>query len=325
MITVLTIDLNRGLEPVDSDALVTDGQVVYASPTRLYVATERWADRFDPTGRPEPAPVTTTIHAFDASDPLRTEYRGSGTVSGHLLNQWSLSEYAGVLRVASTEFPTWWTGAPQTESESFVTTLREQGGALVQAGRVGGLGKGERVFAVRFIGDQGYVVTFRQVDPLYTLDLSDPERPRVQGELKILGYSAYLHPLGGDLLLGVGQDASEEGQLLGTQMSVFDVADPRAPKLLQRRTLGGWSEAEWDHHAFLYWAPERLAVLPTQTGAAGFRVGRLGIEPVGTVDHATRRALVVRDALYAVSEAGVQASDLRTFAPLGAVQFPQTP
>jgi uncharacterized secreted protein with C-terminal beta-propeller domain len=108
-------------------------------------------------------------------------------------------------------------------------------------------------------------------------------------------------------------------------MSVFDVADPRAPKLLQRRTLGGWSEAEWDHHAFLYWAPERLAVLPTQTGAAGFRVGRLGIEPVGTVDHATRRALVVRDALYAVSEAGVQASDLRTFAPLGAVQFPQTP
>jgi uncharacterized secreted protein with C-terminal beta-propeller domain len=267
--------------------------------------------------------VTTAIHAFDSTDPLRTEYRATGLVKGHLLNQWSLSEHAGVLRVASTELPTWWSGSTQTESESFVTTLREHGGALVQAGRVGGLGHGERVYAVRFMGDQGYVVTFRQVDPLYTLDLSDPGRPRVQGELKILGYSAYLHPLGGDLLLGIGQDATDQGQLLGTQMSVFDVANPRLPRLLHRQQLGGWSEAEWDHHAFLYWGPERLAVLPTQVGAAGFRVGRLGIEPVGTVEHATRRAVVVRDVLYAISEAGVQASDLRTFVPVGLVAFPQ--
>ena len=93
------------------------------------------------------------------------------------MNQWSLSEDKGVLRVASTEEPTWWNPGPQEESESFVTTLGEKSGALVQLGRVGGLGKGERVYAVRFAGDTGYVVTFRRVDPLYTLDLSTPSRP----------------------------------------------------------------------------------------------------------------------------------------------------
>ena len=95
-----------------------------------------------------------------------------------LLNQWSLSERGGVLRVASTERPTWW-GGPGTESETVVTTLAASGGALVPLGRVGGLGKGERVYAVRFVGDTGYVVTFRQIDPLYTLDLSTAARPAV--------------------------------------------------------------------------------------------------------------------------------------------------
>ena len=96
-------------------------------------------------------------------------------------------------------------------------------------GRVGGLGRGERVYAVRFVDDVGYVVTFRQVDPLYTLDLSNAERPRVLGELKIAGYSSYLHPIGDDLLLGIGQDATEQGRTLGTQLSLFDVSDLRRP------------------------------------------------------------------------------------------------
>src|ERR671911_321497 len=89
---------------------------------------------------------------------------------------------------------------------------------LGELGRVGGLGRGERIFAVRFMGEKGYVVTFRQVDPLYTLDLSNPQKPAVRGELKILGFSSYLHPIGGDLLLGLGQDANEQGQTQGTQL-----------------------------------------------------------------------------------------------------------
>ena len=206
MLTVLTVDLAKGLEPVDSVAVMTDGRIVYASPESLYVATERWADRPTPE-RPtqEKSGVSTAIHKFDISSPMKTQYRGSGEVSGYLLSQWSLSEYRGVLRVVSTESPAWWGAGGETES--FLTTLRQRDGGLVQAGRIGGLGKGERVYAVRFVGDVGYVVTFRQIDPLYTLDLADPEQPRVLGELKIPGYSAYLHPIGEDLLLGIGQDA----------------------------------------------------------------------------------------------------------------------
>ena len=343
LLTVLTIDLRKGLALTDSDSIVADGRTVYASQQSLYVATQRWfAQPAGPNGA-DPPKISTAIHKFDISDPGSTVYRGSGTVPGYLMNQWSLSEQDGVLRVASTEEPTWWNPGPQEDSESFVTTLKEQDGALVQLGRVGGLGKGERVYAVRFSGDTGYVVTFRRVDPLYTLDLSKPARPAVLGELKIQGYSAYLHPLGDDLLLGVGQDASEEGRVLGTQLALFDVSDLRRPTRLQTYAIGSaWSEAENDHHAFLWWQPSRLAVLPVQAwadkpfvGAVGFRVGRGGIVEAGRITHAgesaggarlaaipVRRSAVVGETLYTVSDQGVKATALGTFSDDGWVAFP---
>ncbi len=333
LLTVLTVDLARGLEPVNSASIMTDGRIVYASPESLYVATERWATRPDPAKPTEEAEgVRTAIHKFDISDPSRAVYRGTGSVSGFLLNQWSLSEHRGVLRVVSTDAPAWWGAAG--ESESALTTLRQRDGALVQAGRVGGLGKGERVYAVRFVGDVGYVVTFRQIDPLYTLDLADPDRPRVLGELKIPGYSAYLHPIGEDLLLGVGQDATEEGRPTGTQISLFDVSDLRRPTRLHKQSLGlGWSEAESDHHAFLHWPQTGLVVVPFGGQAAAFRVGRArGITEVGRVGHTEteqpyapgiRRSLVVRDSVLTVSDAGVKANSLTTLAALGWAPLPR--
>jgi uncharacterized secreted protein with C-terminal beta-propeller domain len=348
LLTVLTIDLDKGLALVDSDSVVADGRTVYASRESLYVATQRWFAQPVAAGAADPPETTTAIHKFDISSPVTTSYRGSGTVPGYLMSQWSLSEYRGVLRVASTEEPTWWNPGPREQSASLVTTLGEQAGALVRLGQVGGLGKGERVYAVRFIGDTGYVVTFRQVDPLYTLDLSAPAQPRVLGELKLLGYSAYLHPLGDGLLLGIGQDATEEGRALGTQLSLFDVSDLRRPVRLQARALGSsWSEAESDHHAFLWWGPSRLAVLPVQAytekpffGAIGFRVGRGGIDEAGRVTHAgesgspsadriggipIRRSLVVGDSLYTVSDSGIKATGLATFADNGWAAFPESP
>ena len=316
LVSVVTVDLERGLDPIDTDAILSDGRTVYASPTSLYVATERWDARPDGS-RPLPE-TSTAIHRFDIASPTQTHYRGSGTVAGVLLNQWSLSERDGVLRVASTEQPLWW-GGPRTESETAVTTLGARGGALVQLGRVGGLGKGERVYAVRFVGDIGYVVTFRQIDPLYTLDLSAPSRPVVRGELKIRGYSAYLHPVGDDLLLGIGQDATDEGQVLGAQASLFDVSDLRRPRRLDAFSLGkAWSEAEHDHRAFLWWPRTRLAAIPVGaagegafSGLLGLRVGRTGITETGRVSHpgqetggaGIRRSVVVGETLYTVSEA----------------------
>src|SRR5690242_11705971 len=213
MLTVTTINLAKSLDPVDSTSVMTDGRIVYASPTNLYVATERWAYRPLPaTPQEMPAPisqVTTQIHDFDISDPSKTTYLGSGSVPGYLLSQWSLSDFQGVLRVVSTDQPSWWSSDGTNNSQSYLTTFKAGGGKLNQVGQLGGLGQGERVYAVRFIGNTGYVVTFKQVDPLHTLDLSDPAHPQLLGSVTIPGYSAYLHPIGDNLLLGIGQDIGD--------------------------------------------------------------------------------------------------------------------
>ena len=279
------IDVSPDCQPpaVDSDAVMTDAQTVYASLGSVYVATAGGWQSGD-----------TSIHRFDIDGPQRTDYRASGQVPGDLLNQFSMSEDRGVLRAATTD-------SSGSESQSSVTVLATRSGRLEKVGQVGGLGRGEEIYAVRFIGDRGYVVTFRQTDPLYTLDLADPAHPVVRGELKILGYSSYLHPVGEHELLGVGQDASPEGIRQGTQLSLFDVADPGAPRLLHRRALGAAtsSDVEYDHHAFLWWAPLRLAVVPVsdyESGqpaqAFGFRVDRgAGITVAGST---TERADVLR-------------------------------
>jgi len=343
MLTVLTLDVPGDLRVLDSDAVMSDGELVYASRDAMYVATPRWAD---PSAADEPAPPrgTTLIHKLDTSDPARTTYVGSGAVRGYLLNQFAMSEHEGHLRVASTEEPDWWS-PPEGDarpSESVVTVLAESDGRLARVGLVDGIGRGERIHAVRFLGDRGYVVTFRQTDPLFALDLSDPAHPRVSGELKIPGFSSYLHPVDDTLLIGIGQAATDQGGTLGTQVSLFDVSDPAAPRRIAQRALDtDWSEAESDHHAVLYWPATRLLVLPVQNwselgnsaflGAVGLNVARdTGITPIARVRHPdgggeswspVRRSLVVGNALYTVSETGIMASDLTSLTPRGWLAF----
>jgi uncharacterized secreted protein with C-terminal beta-propeller domain len=345
-VSILTIDLDKGLWEVDADAVMTDAQTVYGSTSHLYVATQRW---IDPQTAPRDLPTTTTlIHRFDVSHPDRTTYEASGEVPGYLLNQYSLSERGGDLRVASTADPVWWQGQQQGSSQSQVTVLRRDGATLAPVGRVSGLGQGQRIYSVRFIGDVGYVVTFRQVDPLYTIDLSDPTAPKVLGELELLGYSAYLHPIAPDLLLGVGQDATPEGRAKGVQLSLFGVGDPAHPKLLAQHALGAASssQVEFDSHAFLYWAPRQLVVLPVEvfdagapasspgfTGAVALTVTASGIAEAGRVAHdptdgyvpPITRSVVIGDQLLTVSDGGVLASALDGFGRLGWVAFPAPP
>jgi hypothetical protein len=316
--------MERGLPAVDVDALMTDGDTVYASEDRLYVASQRWLEP-DATRAEILDGSATGLHAFATGTPGETGYVGSGEVPGYLLNQWSLSEHEGTLRAATTSMPPWNSGA---RSQSAVRTLQERGGKLVQVGAVGGLGEGERIYAVRYIGDTGFVVTFRQVDPLYTLDLADPAKPRVVGELKVPGYSAYLHPVGDGLLLGVGQDATAEGRRTGVQVSLFDVSDLARPRQLARYAVGAvsYSSVEYDHHAFLWWAPEKLALVPATrydptrgdplfAGTLALRVDRAGgIAEVARIAHpsldafpdlAYDRAVVAGGRLLLLSAAGV--------------------
>ena len=340
-LTVLTIDMERGLPAVDADSLMADGDTVYASENRLYVASQRWlapdASRAEILDE-----AATGLHAFSTEKAGQTGYLGSGEVPGYLLNQWSLSEHSGTLRAATTSMPPRNSGA---RGESAVRTLQERDGRLVQVGEVAGLGKGERIYAVRYIGDTAFVVTFRQVDPLYTLDLSDPAKPRKVGELKVPGYSAYLHPVGDGLLLGVGQDATADGRRTGVQLSLFDVSDLAAPVRLDQYAVGAesYTEVEDDHRAFLWWAPERLAVLPVVRydfsdgssdfgGSIALRVARAGgIAEAGSMPHpaiddfdlyAYDRAVVVGSRLLLLSNAGVLSTFLASPGPGQFVRYP---
>jgi uncharacterized secreted protein with C-terminal beta-propeller domain len=251
LLTVLTIDLTDPEAPVtDRTGVAAGDDVVYASTERLVVATTAAAMTASGGARTE-------LHGFDLTKRTATPYVGSGEVPGWILGRWALSAHDGFLRVASTR------DADAAGTDSVVTVLAEVNEGYRTVGSVGGLGRGEQVRAVRWFGDVATVVTFRQTDPLFTLDLSDPRAPRVLGELKVPGYSAYLHPLGDGLLLGVGQDATLQGEVLGTQVSTFDLRDLTAPALLDAIVAArSWSDVESDARQFTYLPGRRLAVLP---------------------------------------------------------------
>ncbi len=268
---VATIDLDNGVAVPTvrgSAGVVAEAGIVYASTDTLYVATTQWQGQVWSGGRPaprtRPASAGTEITAFDMRPADGAAWLATGLVRGYLLNQFSMSEFSGALRVATTRGDAGFGGS--TESGVQVLQLssadRRQ---LTVVGEVWGLGRGERVYAVRFVADLGYIVTFRQTDPLYVLDLRDVRTPKVAGELKINGYSAYLHPIGDGLIVGIGQDATDGGQRLGTQVSLFDVNDPANPKRIANLLVGGQSEAEYDHHAFLWWGATRNVVVPNQS------------------------------------------------------------
>jgi hypothetical protein len=337
MLSVVTVDIGGGLQVSDSMGVLARGDTVYASEDNLYVATQdwdswRWMDTGIEADRPD-GPVT-EIHKFDITDPSRTEYLASGSVDGFLLNQFAMDEHDVILRVASTTSPGWWGNSG--DSESRITMLREIGDGLVRVGMVDGLGKTEQIYSVRFMGDVAYVVTFRQTDPLYTVDLSDPRSPRLLGELKIPGYSAYLHPVADGRLLGIGQDATDEGMVQGSQVSLFDVSDLANPVRLDTHTLseGTTSQVEYDHHAFLYW--EGLAMIPVQqwnwdgeteevfVGAVGVAVQGDDLVEVARLTHPggdgkdwdwraqIMRSVAIGDSLYTVSPKGILKSALDT-------------
>jgi uncharacterized secreted protein with C-terminal beta-propeller domain len=180
-LSVTTLDLGGALQVGNGTGVIAEGQTVYASTEALYVSTnvyipdDAW-ERFPNDMEALEQTYETAIHKFDISGEGPAQYLASGSVEGHLLNQFAMDEHEGFLRVATT------TGTPWggEDSESQVVVLTERNGELAEVGSVGDMGEGERIYSVRFIGETGYVVTFRQVDPLYVLDLRDPENHGVR-------------------------------------------------------------------------------------------------------------------------------------------------
>ena len=315
--TVMSVPIDGDFDPSESTAVMAPGDTVYASVGSLYVATTRWvdSDTFSDDDEWQDAwrQRRTSVHRFDITA-AEANYEASGEVLGVIRNQFSLSEHNGYLRVVTT------VGGPSgDESESHVRVLSTDGDVLAEIGSVGNIGRGEQVQSVRFVGGVGYVVTFRQIDPFYTIDLSDPANPTIVGELKIPGFSSYLHPISDTLVLGVGSDADDDGRITGAKVSLFDVSDLAAPREVATWTApDGWNDVGWDHRAFLWWAPESLAVIPVTvwndwSGAVVLRVADGTITEVGRVDHTVEDEEPGQTDCRRLTEADLPTTDMDDF------------
>jgi hypothetical protein len=252
--TITVLDLAASALAPQSRCFIGGSEAMYMTEAALYLASTRWSYRLENGIWHYPDRMKTDIHKFGFSAGTLA-YRGSGEVDGHLgwdaeRKSYRLSEHEGNLRVLSFTGGFGWVtlndragGTPP--SPATLTVLRETAGALQALAKLPNerrpqaLGKpGEQVHGVRFVGTRGYLVTFRQIDPLYVLDLADATDPRIAGVLEVPGFSDHLVPLPNNLLLGVGKDATPEGRLLGVKVSLLDVADAAAPRELASARFG---------------------------------------------------------------------------------------
>lgn len=303
----------------------------------------------------------THLHKFEfRSDPKFANYQASGTVRGMVKDQFSLDDKDGFLRIATTEQRNYYTtdnsyveadrmvpekGAPppaRPSSVSHVYVLAQQGAWLGVQGDVGDLAPNEQIYSVRFVDTRGYVVTFRQVDPLFVIDLATPQKPAVVGELTIPGFSEYMHPLDPGHLLTIGRD--ENRQLA---LQIFDVTNPANPQRTFNLAYSGGdyasSDAEYDHKAFTYFADKQLLALPFYSyGYANTKDGygmhssleifhvdaTSGIQHLGDIDGtalvskyqngycggyygpSVRRGVFLDNTVYAITYGGIAAKDV---------------
>ncbi|MDP3562898.1 MAG: beta-propeller domain-containing protein, partial [Methanoregula sp.] len=320
-------------EPIRARSfLMGSAGTVYVSPENMYIAITSRGDYR--------TPQSTDLYSFALNDG-RISFTAHGTVGGTLLNQFSMDEYGGNLRVATTVQD--WSG-PRSTPSSKVSVLDNQ---MQIMGSVDNLAPGEKIYAARFMGERLYLVTFRETDPLFVIDLANPKSPKVLGELHIPGFSSYLHPYDATHLIGIGKQSTRGG----LKLSLFDVADVRNPRLIGEEKLGGYgsdSEGLTDHKAFLFDKEKDLLVLPVHIvedstsengwhpsvwgGAYVFGVNpQKGFTEKGTVVHyrdtngsyhEVKRALYIEDTLYTMSDEKIVMSDLRNATRMiGAVEL----
>ena len=265
LVTIATLDLAHLDAGVSRASIVGEPGVIYATEKHLYLASEHWW-WWALSGQRD----YTYLHAFDLSDPARAAYLGSGGVEGHAANSFAMDEKDGYLRIATSTI-TWQEDAVDpgvfhwTVGSRLSVLAPAANGTLALAGGIPSLVDGERLTAMRFVGDRGFAVTFRNVDPLVTLDLSDPLHPKKVAELTLPGFSTYLQPIDATHLLAIGEDlpldasGHPDWNRRAVMLSLFDVGDLAHPARTAQMLVGtAWanSEALWDHHAFNWYRPD---------------------------------------------------------------------
>ncbi|MGA1840066.1 MAG: beta-propeller domain-containing protein [bacterium] len=279
-LTIVSMDIDS-LEELNQQTIFAYPGAVYASSSALYISSiqkynsdQKWY--FDKSSGIQEA---STVHKFRLQcNPPGVEYAGSGVVKGKVLNQFSMDEYEGHLRIATT------TGhLPSPDVHSTLSILEEIPNGLKVVGEIDDIAPKEDIRSVRFNGAKGFIVTFKKTDPLFGLDLSDPQKPMIAGELKIPGYSTYIHLLDDDHLLTIGYDSEDQGDFAwfqGIMLQLFDVSDMEDLKLMHKEvigTRGSTSEAATNHLAFNYFAPKNLLAIP-MTVCEGGSGGTYGTE-----------------------------------------------
>jgi hypothetical protein len=238
-----------------STSFVGESSVEYASSKSLYLLSSAYPFYYDFNNYKQ----RSMVYKFNFDEDL--SYGAVGSVYGTALNQFSLSEYNNILRIATTEGFSW----VSEETKNRLYTLKEHQSILDVEGVLTGLGEeGERIKSVRFMGNRAYLVTFKTTDPLYTIDLTDPKSPKKIGELKVDGYSAYLHPIDKDKLLGIGQNSDSDGNRLGVKIELFDISDLTHPLSLDTIFLptNTSSELEYNHKALAFRESDKLFAFP---------------------------------------------------------------
>ena len=293
--SIMTLDLFGDDVEMEVDHITSSWAHVYSSQNMLVLAepANDWWWFWRNTDWDD----ATNIHSFDISEAGSTQYIGSGRVDGTVQDQFSISEFEGSIRIASTSdaWARWWLVDEVDEDgepvwlgpKNQVSILQpDEEGNLEQIGFIGDIAIGERIWSARFVGDRGYLVTFQNIDPLWVIDLSIPTDPTILGELEVPGVSTYIHPVNENTLLTIGIGPGADGLGLdwsSTQISLFDISDPSDPTLADTLPISpvhpdescedvricgwswSWSEATFEHKAFNYWAPENLLAVPLST------------------------------------------------------------
>ena len=281
--TLLSMDMQKSADPSVANIL-SRGGAVYASANSLYMSVSHQRDNMQYWYADQGSAEASTVHKFKiGQDPAQTAYLGSGIVPGRVLNQFSMDEYAGVLRIATT------TGhVPDPNVTSTLSVLKLEGSSLNLLGQIAGIAQNEDIRSVRFDADRGYLVSFKKTDPLFVLDLSKADAPAIVGELKIPGFSTYMHLLDSGHLLALGYEADDQGTFAwfnGIQLQMFDVTSPTAPALMFKKvygTRGSSSSALTDHLGFTYLSDRGLLTLPMSIcdGGGNGQYGKLSFSGV---------------------------------------------
>lgn len=340
-LNVVSFDITKN-EKANIDSYLGAGSEIYASDKNIYVTNVK----IDYAESSKKNVVATEIYKFNLIEG-KCQFDKKGLVPGYVLNQFSMSEDGEYFRIATTDSTAW----NNKDNTNNLYVLNEN---LEIIGKVEGLAKGERIYSVRFMGERAYMVTFVETDPLFVIDLSNPEKPTVLGELKIPGYSKYLHPYDDTHIIGFGENTEvvnygygDRVVTTGMKMALFDVTDPSNPKELYSVNIGEKgtsSELLYNHKALLFSKEKNIIAFPISKTGEQYRVkfrGAIvyglnlekGFTLKGEISHnknsydlydagnKVERIIYIGDTLFTLSENEIKATDMNSMKELNNISL----